>query len=172
MPQGMKPTPAPIRFWRKVDQSGGPDACWPWMGARKPKGYGNFCTVRTPPKTVLAHRYAYEQTHGPIPEGLVLRHRCDNPPCCNPAHLLPGTGAENTQDAIERGLFDPHTSRVTEEGRLRIARSRSHLTDEQARAAMALKGTMSAPKAASQFGVKPCVIYTLWEGITYRHLFK
>lgn len=50
----------------------------------------------------MAHRVAYEIARGPIPEGMLVRHSCDNPTCCNPDHLLIGTHKENTGDAIER----------------------------------------------------------------------
>lgn len=169
---GMKPTPAPIRFWRKVDRSAGPDACWLWTGGRKPRGYGNFCLARATNTFVLTHRYAYELTHGPIPAGLVVRHRCDNPPCCNPDHLILGTHQQNTQDAIERGRWTPGAFVVTDALRERISRARAALTDAQAREAMALRGTASAPVVAARYGVKPGVIYGLWEGRSYRRLFE
>lgn len=88
------------RFWAKVDQQG-PDECWPWTACRKATGYGMFSAGRGSPSQ--AHRVAYELTHGPIAEGLVVRHRCDNPGCCNPAHLETGTVADNNRDTVERG---------------------------------------------------------------------
>ena len=50
-----------------------------------------------------AHRVAYSLTHGQIPERAVVRHQCDNGLCCNPAHLISGTQADNVQDMIDRG---------------------------------------------------------------------
>lgn len=50
----------------------------------------------------MAHRVAYELINGPIPEGLMVRHKCDNPPCCNPSHLTTGTAKDNAQDAVSR----------------------------------------------------------------------
>jgi hypothetical protein len=62
----------------------------------------DYGQVRRGGKLLLAHRVAYAQSHGPIPPGLEVRHTCDNPPCCNPAHLLLGTHAENMADMAHR----------------------------------------------------------------------
>jgi hypothetical protein len=62
-------------------------------------GYG---AMRWRGRTVGAHRVAYELTHGPIPTGAVIRHSCDVTNCCNPAHLLTGTLADNMRDAADR----------------------------------------------------------------------
>jgi hypothetical protein len=73
------------RFWAKVDQSGGPHACWPWLaGISYPSGYGNIWWNGF---TRSAHRIAYELAVGEIPSGLTLDHLCRVRHCVNPAHL-------------------------------------------------------------------------------------
>jgi hypothetical protein len=71
------------RFWKKVDKSGGEDACWPWTGAKTREGYGRFCINQT--QVLLAHRVARGYLE-PTP-GKKVHHTCGNPACCNPAHL-------------------------------------------------------------------------------------
>jgi hypothetical protein len=98
-------TPTAVRFWKKVDQSGGPDACWVWTAGRGgTMGYGSF-QMGTYRNThhVRAHRMAWELTNGPIPAGKYVCHRCDNPPCCNPAHLFLGTQGDNLRDMYAKG---------------------------------------------------------------------
>ena len=80
------------RFWAKVDKSGD---CWLWTAGTWRGGYGQF-TVRHGVKT-SAHRWAYEATAGPIPDGLVLDHLCRVHNCVNPDHLEPVDHAENVR---------------------------------------------------------------------------
>ena len=87
------------RFARKVDMTGGPDACWPWKAGRSVVGYGQFDAGTK----IGAHILAYEFATGEAPRGRVVRHACDVPHCVNPGHLTFGTHAENTADAIARG---------------------------------------------------------------------
>ena len=81
------------------------DGCWIWRGGKNGYGYGIFLLPGEVP--VRAHRYAYERVHGPIPEGMVVMHSCDNPPCVNPAHLSLGTRDDNNQDKKRKGRH-PH----------------------------------------------------------------
>jgi hypothetical protein len=79
---------------------GAPDDCWPWRGTRDSHGYGVASIVG---KQQKAHRISYEAYKGAIPAGLFVRHTCDNPPCCNPHHLLVGTPRDNMDDKVQRG---------------------------------------------------------------------
>jgi HNH endonuclease len=63
-------------------------------------GYG---TLRVAGKLWLAHRWAWTQAHGPIPQGMYVLHRCDYPPCWNVDHLWLGTAADNARDREEKG---------------------------------------------------------------------
>ena len=78
--------------------------CWPWTGRVNEGGYGVIeTTADTGRVRVRAHRVSYELFVGEIPDGLILRHTCDNPPCCRPDHLLIGTRTENSADKVARG---------------------------------------------------------------------
>ena len=98
----------PKTFWESVDQSGGPDACWPWKRKRT-AGYGRIIRRGI---TVSAHRVAYELVNGRISPDLFVCHRCDNPPCCNPAHLFAGSHDANMADRHQKGRYLSAVSRV------------------------------------------------------------
>jgi hypothetical protein len=87
------------RFWSKVDVTGD---CWLWMASLGTAGYGQFAYRG---RMRGAHRVAWELTHGPIPDGLFVRHICDTKLCVRPDHLELGTQAENVRDMHKRGRW-------------------------------------------------------------------
>lgn len=88
------------RLWAFV-KKGAESECWPYAGCKSPRmGYG---LSHRKGKTTPAHRIAYEAAHGEIPAGMFVCHKCDNPPCCNPAHLFLGTPQDNVDDMMAKG---------------------------------------------------------------------
>jgi predicted XRE-type DNA-binding protein len=88
------------RFWSRVDKSGGPDACWPWTGAKFPDGYGYFSLGGI---GRCAHRVAFLLSGGILNCGdLCLHGPCNNPSCCNPSHLSAGDSKKNNGSDKER----------------------------------------------------------------------
>lgn len=99
--RGVQPhTKAEFEDFIKFPDMIGTDECWEWFGGRSRRGYGNFAFNG---KQYRANRFAYERYIGPIPDGLWVLHRCDNPPCCNPDHLFLGTNLDNVRDKIQKG---------------------------------------------------------------------
>lgn len=91
--------PVRVRFWSKVKR-GSENECWPWTGSLTFFGYGSFGVGG---RNFRANRVAYMLTQGPIGPDLHVLHSCDNPACCNPAHLREGTIQENSRERTAKG---------------------------------------------------------------------
>jgi len=87
----------PLRLWPRLKIAD--NGCWEWQGGLDKDGYGQLAA----PEESRAHRVAWFLVNGPIPEGLRVLHRCDNPPCCNPLHLFLGDNLANSRDMVNKG---------------------------------------------------------------------
>ncbi len=157
----MKPRkrrPIAERFWEKVDRRG-PDECWPWLACvrREDEGYGAFgIDNRHHP----AHRVAYELTIGPIPAGMVACHTCDNPRCCNPAHVFLGTNRDNDADRVAKGRQAKGSHVGT-----------SKLTEREVWAIRKLRSIGAKPAyLAERFGITAAHVWDLCNSAIWKHI--
>ena len=97
------------RFWNNVNKAGPRHPvlgtrCWEWLGSTIGNGYGQYQTLGE----CYAHRVSFRLNVGEIPKGIHVLHKCDNPICVNPDHLLLGTQQDNVDDMYKKGRQD-HT---------------------------------------------------------------
>jgi len=151
------------RFEAKVNRST-PNACWEWTGAKR-GGYGYMWVFRQT-SSELAHRLAYYYEHGAFDEGLVVCHRCDNPPCCNPSHLFLGTRADNNRDRSNKGRG--RESRPENRGELSPT---SKLTAEQVIDIVSrVESGESQTAVAAEYGIKQPQVSRLVRRQSWVHL--
>lgn len=154
-----------------VDTSGGPDACWPWTGAKK-KGYGvafqalvygsNQARKR---KTWYAHRayLVFVARDRDVPEGSFVCHTCDNPPCCNPRHLVVADAAWNNADMHRKGRnvvvcgSRTGTAKTTED---RVAVVKKALASKM----------ISRQEACDRLGLSESAVKRLCNGSAWKHV--
>ena len=157
------------RFWTHVNKAGpevraGLGSCWTWTGSINQRRGGYGLTHDERRRTRYAHRVAFELATGLSPGGLFVCHRCDNPPCCNPAHLFLGTQAENSQDMVAKG----RASRVGFPG---SRNGRARMTESDAKAAIAARAAgESVRDIAARHGVCASAIYHLTNGRNWKCL--
>ena len=180
----------PKKFWDRLDMSAGPDGCWIWSGATNQGGYGRLKAGKV---RVLAHRVAFKIKNGEIPPGKFVLHRCDNPPCCNPAHLFAGTDLDNVTDMHAKGRARKATGDASGSRRHpeRLPRGENHiyrkhpelcvrgvengsakLNDEQAREIRRLysEGGWTHRSLAARYGIRHSGIYSILYAVTWRHV--
>lgn len=127
------------RFWDKVLFG---DGCWEWTASKCSGGYGNFYYENG---YIGSHKASWSISNGPIPEGLCVCHRCDNPACVRPSHLFLGSISDNAKDRDSKGRGNRPQLPV-----------RAKLSPDQVREISTAEG--SQRDIASRFGVsQPCV---------------
>lgn len=155
---------APVgeRIGEKTDRSGGPDACWPFSGGDSRCRSGHR-QVWHDGRMDQVHRAVWELEHGQIPDGMVVRHRCDNPSCVNPAHLELGSVADNNRDRDERGRHIPlpgmknGNAKLTREEAVEIRR-------------LAGEGRISQKRIAQMFGTSQGNVSLIHRGKAWSHV--
>lgn len=171
------------KFWSYVDQSDGADACWLWLGQRARYGYGMFYVDKR--KQARANRIAWFLANGPIPDGLVIAHTCDQPSCTNPAHLVAITQLENIKDrdAKGRGYRGPNAPKweprenpwkaLNLQNRARGERAhRSRLTADQVREIRQryAAGEKGQEALAREYGVHKNAVWMIVHRKSWQHI--
>jgi len=165
MPTGVYPRkPFLERFWVKVDQRG-PDECWPWLGSKSRRGYGE---IQKDGRLERAHRASYLIAVGPIPDGHMVCHHCDNPSCVNPGHLFTGPAIANVLDMRRKGraFGPPHES-----GEAHARAKLSAAAVQEIRSEHACGSKYPGHVAiAKRYGVTPSAIWRVVHGKNWRAL--
>jgi hypothetical protein len=148
------------RFWSKVEKLG-PDECWPWTATHNHHGYGHFNLADD--RIVRAHRLAWEFSHGAIPAGLWVLHKCDYRPCCNPKHLFLGTPQDNSSDMVQKGRHVKTPSYGEKNGQAK-------LTEEASREIRAAAAIEPHRRVAARFGISQPTVSRIARGATWKHV--
>ena len=149
----------PEKFWTRIQK---PVGCWLYDGAKESNGYG-YLTNPFPdgPQFITAHKLAWILTNGPVPDGLLVLHKCDIRACCNPDHLFLGTDADNINDGIAKGRIN----RIT----------RAKLTEDQVREIRrdfkaVSKRRTNARELAGRYNISVGVIHRIVTGDIWTHV--
>lgn len=145
----------PERFWKRIQK---PVGCWLYDGAKETNGYGYLLSpLQEGSQYITSHKLAWILTHGPVPDGKQVLHKCDIRACCNPEHLYLGDDAANAADKMSR----KRQSRGEDNFKATI-------TEVQAREIWALKGTMSALEVAQRYARGPGLVHGIWSRKTWK----
>jgi hypothetical protein len=157
------------RFWSKVRIG---DGCWEWTGAKAGRGYGVIGvggSRRSGGRQDYAHRLSWEMANGPIPHGIFVCHRCDNPRCVRPGHLFLGSVQDNADDMVSKGRQSRgprHADKTRGE-----AHGRAKLVEADVLAIRARRAAgETLMELAAAFGVNHGAISKIANRRTWRHL--
>lgn len=143
----------------KWTQVGGPDDCWNWLGSRKSGWHGQWRNAAG--QIELTHRAAWRLMRGPIPSGMFVLHRCDNPSCMNPTHLFLGSQSDNCKDMWNKGRARPKQLKGEQHGN-------SKLTAELVRDIRSSKE--SGSEIARRLSLSATTICDIRKRRTWKHL--
>lgn len=152
------------RFWALV-RRGAPDVCWEWTGKKIKGGYGDFVVQLGDgrQKHIIAHRWAWSEEHGEIAIGMLVLHRCDNPPCVNPAHLFLGTQQDNMDDQAAKGRRPDQTGGLNKHARLSEA-------DVLEIRRLVNEAGLTRTEVASRFGIDRRHASDIATGLAWSHI--
>lgn len=148
-----------VRFWSRVAIAGRDD-CWEWKGYTTPYGYGQIGDGQ---RVLSTHRTSWELSVGPIPDGAVVCHKCDNPPCVNPDHLFIGTHQDNCDDKMRKGRHV--TRRGTDHPFAKLTDGQINEIRARYRNGARYPSTDSAQWLAREFSITPQFVNQLARGI-------
>lgn len=138
-------------FWQRIMK---PVGCWLYTGAKESNGYGYLQNpFAEKPKFITAHRAAWIYENGPVPDGLLVLHRCDVRSCINPEHLFLGTHAENSTD---KAIKDRAGAKITHEQVREVRR-------------LAAQG-MTAYGIGKKLKMHNATVYKIVQGRVFKHV--
>jgi hypothetical protein len=143
------------RFWSKIFLTANIEKCWEWQGSCTNDGYGR---TKYNSQAILAHHKAWFLTYGFKPK--YLRHTCDNPPCCNPHHLLEGDAHSNTEDKVARN----RQAKGESSGRAVLTESQVVLIKQM------LRNNLLPSKIGRQMNISRKLISCIKRGVSWKHI--
>jgi hypothetical protein len=150
-------------FWSRVAKQ--PDGCWLWQGSKSRSGYG---VAIFDGRGSRATWISWLLHNGPVPRGMFMLHKCDNPPCVNPEHLFVGTGADNMRAMAAKGRGAMQRPEMHPKGE---AHPNALLTDESV-VTLRERYASGEPTSAlcAEFGIGKSALSFIVLGITWSHL--
>lgn len=143
--------------------------CWLWLGATN--GSSGYGLISVGKRKSMAHRVVFQQHCGPVPDDVLVCHRCDNPACVNPQHLFSGTPHDNMQDKVRKGrqsAGERHATIMKAVVQRGEGHCRAKLTEEQVRKIRT--SSLNNSELARQMGVSGVMVSLIRRGRFWKHV--